>query len=90
MEASLKSFDTDQMSGGQELMSFVGHLMTSDWHQMSMVTYLMTIGGHLMSIEPDQMSCVEVLKPFDDTLKPNSMKVNGDKFAKNISKGGNR
>ena len=30
----------------------------------------MTIDEHLTSIDPDQMSGVEVLKPFDETLKP--------------------
>ena len=70
MEAGLKPFDTEQMSGYQELMSGIQLLLIIGYGLKSVAPTRKLINDKHKQFNSGQLSGVEALKPFDDTLKP--------------------
>ena len=70
MEAGPEPFDTEQMSGYQELMSVRQALLTFGYELMSVVPTQKAIHDIHETFNPDQLSVVKALKSITETLKP--------------------
>ena len=69
-EAEPEPFDTEQMSGYQELMSVRQTLLTLGYGLMSVVPVQKAILDIHETFNPDQLSVVKALKSITGTLKP--------------------